>query len=99
MVAAGALPVPLEHDEQVAVCQWLDRRRVPFFAVPNSAKRSPRLAAYMKAEGLRAGVPDLWLPMHRVVIEMKRRNASPSDTTPEQHAWLASLRAAGGQAG
>lgn len=48
--------------------RWgLDHRLL--FAVPNAGWRSPATAAIMKAEGLRAGVPDLLLavPRHRQV--------------------------------
>src|SRR3990167_3513563 len=91
------LVIPTEHEEQVIVIKWLNWNGVPYFAVPNAAKRGPRLAAYLKAEGMQAGVPDLILPVHRVAIEMKRRNAKPSDTSAEQLAWHARLRAGGWQ--
>ena len=45
------------------------------FAIPNAARRSPRLAASMKAEGLMAGVADLcvMLPCNRVAwLELKK---------------------------
>jgi hypothetical protein len=88
-------PTPLEHDEQVTVVQWLEWQQIPFFAVPNGARVRPSQARKLKAEGMRAGVPDLWLPVHRIVIEMKRRDAVPSDTSPEQRAWLEKLKTAG----
>ena len=94
----STIPTPLEHDEQVAVCRYLDRLGVPYFAVPNAARRSARLAAYLKAEGLKAGVPDLWLPVHRIAIEMKRRNATLSATSKEQAEWIALLQAYGWRA-
>ena len=50
-----------ESDLQKTVVAWL-RRQPPkcvWFAVPNEAKRSFRLANHLKAMGLRAGVADL----------------------------------------
>lgn len=46
------------------------------FAVPNAARRSHALAAYLRKEGLRAGVADLMLPVarhgfHGLFIELK----------------------------
>jgi Fe-S cluster assembly iron-binding protein IscA len=58
------------------------------YAIPNAAKRSVRLAAMMKAEGLRKGVLDVHLPIPRggcagLWIEFKCGN---NDLTPEQKA-------------
>lgn len=39
--------------------QYENMGRLLYFAVPNAAKRGPALAAKLKREGLRAGVPDL----------------------------------------
>lgn len=54
-------------------------RDVPWFAVPNGSYKSPNQAKLFKAEGLRAGVPDLIFPVKSkdgkkvgLVIEMKR---------------------------
>lgn len=60
------------------------------YAIPNAAKRSARAAQWMKAEGLRPGVPDVCLPVPRggfgaLYIEHKRLGAKP---TPEQSRWL-----------
>lgn len=74
---------PLEHDIQAAFVRWcqLSEGKHPelrlAFAVPNAAKRSFRLASRLKAEGMRAGVWDWWLPVPRgsysgLVIEFKR---------------------------
>ena len=51
-----------EHDHQVALFQWADCQKYRYpelatmFAVPNSARRSPRQGAWMKAEIGRAHV-------------------------------------------
>lgn len=57
-----------EHDEQAAFVRWaaLSAGRLPalrlLFAVPNGGHRRKSVAGRMKAEGVRAGVPDLCLP-------------------------------------
>ena len=82
-------PLASEHDIQKAFVQWcrLNETKYPAlrlaFAVPNAAKRSMALAQIMRDEGLRAGVPDWWLPVHGLysglVIEFKSENGRLTD--------------------
>lgn len=92
-----------EHQHQRAVVEWAERMSglIPelrwLFAVPNGGKRHLLTAKKMKAEGQKAGVPDLCLPIprgrfHGLFVEMK----TPKGTlTPEQREWLKSLTAHG----
>tara|TARA_R110001592_G_scaffold38655_1_gene127460 strand:+ start:3423 stop:3788 length:366 start_codon:yes stop_codon:yes gene_type:complete len=48
-----------EHDVQKAICQYLDVRHVCYWAVPNGGNRNKREASRLKAEGVKAGVPDI----------------------------------------
>lgn len=72
-----AKPRALEHKLQVALIDYLAiaaRPEVYYFAVPNQSNRHIHNAAKMKAEGVRAGTPDLcfMLPNGRVAwLEMK----------------------------
>jgi len=88
-----------EHDEQVALFQWakLNEDRYPelalMYANPLGGKRPRRTAARMKAEGARAGVPDITLPVarcgfHGMYIEMK---FGKGRLTPAQDWWLDQL--------
>ena len=90
-----------EHDEQAALIEWANYQANTcpeldmLFAVPNGGHRAKRTAAMMKAEGVKPGVPDLWLPVKRqgftgLVIEMKYGKNKPSDW---QRWWLESLKA------
>ena len=92
-----------EHDEQVALFQWAERNQdlIPelelLYANPLGGKRPRRTAARMKAEGAKAGVPDLTLPVarngyHGLYIEMKVGRNKP---TKKQAWWLASLAGQG----
>jgi predicted dehydrogenase len=60
-----------EHEQQSLLFSWLalHEEQIPefknAFAVPNAARRSPRQGAWMKAEGMRAGVPDVVLAVLR----------------------------------
>lgn len=93
----------LEHDEQAALFQWaaLQENVYPelalMFAVPNGGHRHKAVAAKMKAEGQRAGVPDIFLPVSRypyfgLFIEMK---VGRNKTTPKQDWWLEQLEKQG----
>lgn len=84
---------PTEHAEQVAVIAWCDAHRIAkhIFAIPNGAHKSGATAAKFKREGLRSGVPDLFLPeprrgYHGLFIEMKRIKGSV--TSEAQDDWL-----------
>lgn len=70
------------------------------FAVPNGGWRNKVVAAKLKAEGVKSGVPDLLLPVPMgqyagLAIEMKSATGTIS---PEQKLWIADLRACGWQA-
>lgn len=88
-----------EHCEQVALFEWakLQERVIPelalLMAVPLGGKRHPAVAAKMKAEGVKAGYPDLILDVaragfHGLRIELK---AGKNTASAEQKDWLAWL--------
>lgn len=61
------------------------------YAIPNGGARSKRTAGRLKAEGVRPGIPDVFLSLpvggqHGLYIEMKSLTGSPSR---EQREWLA----------
>lgn len=100
-----------ESLEQQALMNWAGRVKLPpapdvqpgsfiadyLFAIPNGGKRSPIEAGIMKAEGVKPGVSDLFLPLarqhrHGLWIEMK---SDLGRTTPDQAAWLVRMKVAG----
>jgi hypothetical protein len=99
------LPVPTEHEEQVALFEWASLRLSIYpelemlFAIPNAgAGAQSGQAGKMKAEGVKAGVPDTFLAVPRngyygCFIEMKRIEGSTVE--PEQEEWLSKLNAQG----
>lgn len=87
-----------EHELQKDVCWHLRMRAKPnvsWFAVPNASRRSPRQGAWMKAEGLRAGVADLifCIAGQPWALELK---AGKNTTTEAQDIWAAEWIRAGG---
>ena len=58
------MTVPTEHAEQVGFVQWFRAHfpRVLIFAIPNGEKRAISVARRLRAEGVVAGVPDLYVP-------------------------------------
>lgn len=90
-----------EHDEQVILMNWAAQNSRPelhnLFAIPNQGRRSYRVAQYFKSEGLRAGVPDLFLAWPTTMysglfLELK----SPmGKATEQQNVWLSRLSQAG----
>ena len=94
-------PIASEHQEQAAFFSYLEieSHHRPelnlIFAVPNAAKRTPRLGQWMKDEGMKPGVPDIVVPIpragfHGAFLEMKRKKGGV--VSPEQNWWITALR-------
>lgn len=94
-----------EHGHQRALFGWLNyasfQQLVPTaglcYAVPNGGKRDPATAARLKAEGVKAGVPDVVYPVRRgqyltLYMELKVDKGRASDV---QQWWHESLLAQG----
>lgn len=92
-----------EDTEQMGVVDWANwnTNRFPelklLFHIPNGGKRSATEAARFKAMGVKAGVPDLCLPVPMngyagLYIEMKY---GKNKTTDAQKEWIADLKAQG----
>ena len=102
-LGGAQVEAPSEHDEQCALFAWAAANEAAhpelccMFAIPNGGHRHPAVAAQLKAEGVRAGVPDICLPIargrfHSLWIEMKRK---PNTTTDAQRQWLDTLHQQG----
>lgn len=83
--------IPTEHEEQAAFIKWF-RLQYPgalVFAIPNGGNRNIVTASKLKAEGVLAGVPDLFIPDWCLFIEMKRQKGGRvSDEQKEVMAHL-----------
>ena len=91
----SVLKVPTEHQEQVEFIQWFRRTYIDvrIFAIPNGESRSQSAGARLKAEGVSAGVPDLFIPAWNTWIEMKRSKGG--SVSEKQKDWLAYLESVG----
>jgi len=102
--------LPTEADEQRTVMDWAGRvyKRYPevelLYAIPNGAQLGGNnrfaTANFLKARGLKPGVPDLCLPVARgthyaLYLEMKR--AKGGQLSPEQQWWQRKLMEQGCQ--
>lgn len=94
-----------EHSQQVALFAWaaMNVGKYPalayMFAIPNGGLRDVRTATSLKAEGVKAGVSDIFLPFHNkfthysgCFIEMKWGKNKP---TAEQIEFMEYATAAG----
>ena len=68
------------------------------FHIPNGGSRGKVEAARFKADGVKAGVPDIFLPVargkyHGIFIEMKRKKGGR--ISEAQKAWISALQKQG----
>lgn len=100
-----------EHSHQVALFMWAAEQiasgRFPelamMFAIPNGGERNIAVAARLKAEGVKAGVPDIFLPVPRhgvagLFLELKRPKAEgkrQGSAQDNQSEWIGKLQAQG----
>lgn len=94
------LPVPTEAQEQITLMNWaaLQSGKYPelklLYHVPNGGSRNKAEAGRLRAEGVKAGVPDLCLPVargeyHGLYIELKRQRGGRA--SGNQVEWLDAL--------
>ena len=85
-----------EAQEQRALFKWagLAEQKYPelrlLHHIPNGGKREARTAINLKREGVKAGVPDICLPVargeyHGLYIELK---AGKNKTSSKQEEWI-----------
>ena len=93
-------PIQHEANEQEALFNWAAYSRGTYpeldllYHIPNGGSRNSMEAANLKRQGVKAGVPDLCLPVargtfHGLYIEMKY---GKNKTSPLQDGWIGRLR-------
>lgn len=89
-----------ESQEQTFLFQWANLARCKYpelellHHIPNGGKRNAREAAALKRQGVKAGVPDICLPVaigeyHGLYIELK---VGKNKTSKHQDEWIQKLR-------
>ncbi|MEA5151993.1 MAG: VRR-NUC domain-containing protein [Oscillospiraceae bacterium] len=98
------MPTPLEGEEQATLFSWAHMRGYLYpelelmFHIPNGGKRGKAEAARFRAEGVKAGVPDICLPVARggyngLFIELKR--CTGGRVSSDQSIWIDRLETEG----
>ena len=96
-----------EATEQAALFNWARKAREEYpevgllFHIANGGTRNHVEAMHLKEQGVKAGVPDLCLPVprgnyHALYIEMKR--ADGGRVSDDQRVWLNALNSVGNKA-
>jgi hypothetical protein len=97
---ARAKPVDREGLEQAALIKELELRfpdvAALIYHVPNGGHRHKMVALKLKGQGVKAGVPDLVLPMARggyfgLYLEFKATAPNDAAVSATQHAWIRRL--------
>lgn len=99
-----AKPVDREGLEQAALLRELELRMPDvaglIYHVPNGGHRHKLVAIKLKGQGVKAGIPDLVLPMARggyfgLYIEFKATPPNDAPVSPSQHACIRRLNEQG----
>lgn len=93
----------LEEGEQITLFEWVNWMSGKYpelellLHIPNGGKRNKLEAIRLKREGVRAGVPDLFLPVargkyHGMFVELKAGKGKPTNLQKE---WIRRLNEQG----
>ena len=82
-----------EYASTVVMPDKSSMKLMTMFAIPNGGERNKAVAAKLKAEGVKPGVPDIFLPVavgrwYGLFVEMKKIGGKAS---PEQKDWIGAL--------
>jgi len=93
-------PVDYEGSEQAALFNWMKLRH-PLawrlaYHVPNGGHRHKAVAAKLKAQGVKAGVPDISIALarggnHGLYIEFKATPPHDAEVASSQREWIGAL--------
>lgn len=98
-----------ENEEQTEVNMYCNKKKILMFAIPNGSYKSVTARKKFKAEGLKSGVPDIFIAEPKGIysglfIEMKKRPKTLASgkksyagikVSDEQKEWIDKLNAKG----
>lgn len=89
------MSLPTEHLEQVTFVAEFERLYpdARIFAIPNGGFRHKATAQKLSAEGVKKGIPDLFVPEKLLWVEMKRTKGGT--LSKDQKDWIQYLEAIG----
>lgn len=106
MTKVRSLQTPKEKDEQIAIFQWAALYKTHWgkplndymFAIPNGGTRNIREAVSLKAQGVKAGIPDIFIAIPAngysgMFMELKRIKNWRLST--KQTEWIERLKEIG----
>jgi len=93
----------VEHKLQKAIVEYLEIRRICYWAVPNGGHRKLSVAKKMKAEGVKAGVPDITIihdgKYYGIEIKKPKTQTPKGYLSPIQRVRIQQIEKAGGKVG
>jgi hypothetical protein len=91
-----AARVPTEHEEQIALVQYLTLKSIPHFRVPNETyTTSWNQKRLNKALGVQPGIPDLFVVVNNKLMAIELKRVKGGTTSEPQKMWVKILNEAG----
>ena len=93
-----------EAQEQAALFEWAARSRVKYpaldllYHIPNGGSRNPIEARHLREQGVKAGVPDICLPVpsqHYTALYIELKRPDGGRVSDAQRRWIAALNRVG----
>lgn len=86
-----------EHKEQCAFFNWFEFQypNVLAFAIPNGGVRHPAVAKKLKAEGVKAGIPDIFIADGKPGLFIEMKEPKKGSLSKNQKEVIPRLKAAG----
>lgn len=86
---------PHEHVEQVLFCRWLYQHGIIHASIPNGSYKSRYAQGKFKAEGLKAGFPDMVVFLNDVIVFIEMKRQKGSTISKEQKEWQEKINSYG----
>ena len=81
-----------EHEEQKALCQYLDIKHIRYYAIPNGTilggKNKYAQLNKLRAEGYKNGVPDICIFLKTKVLYIEMKKQKGGVVSASQQEWI-----------